>query len=68
MAAADSALDRAELDRARALITPRRRAESVWAPLCAAAFLAISALAFATAMIVAPANVSEHAAPARGGD
>lgn len=60
MAAADSALDRAEMDRARALLAPSRRAESVWPPLGAAALLAVSALAFATAMIMAPALVREH--------
>jgi hypothetical protein len=60
MAAADSVLDRAEMDRARAILAPPTRVQSVWAPLGAAALLAVSALAFATAMIMAPALVREH--------
>jgi hypothetical protein len=66
MAGADSIIDRDEIARARALLAPRRPRDSIWAPLGAAAFLAISSLAFATAMIMAPPNVSEHVAPARG--
>ena len=62
MDAADSALDRAEMDRARALLSPRTRADSAWAPLAAAAVLAVSALGFAAAMIMAPAVTSQHVA------
>ncbi len=66
MAATDSALDRDLMDRARLLLEPPERSGSIWAPLCAAAFLAVSALAFATSMIMSPALVSEHVASTRG--
>jgi len=62
MALADSALDATELARARALLNPPAQPERMWPVLCAAAFLAMSALAFATAMILAPPVVSEHVA------
>ena len=62
MAMNDSALDPLETARIRALLAPRRRRERMW-PVLAAAFLAaVSALAFATAMIMAPPVISEHVA------
>ena len=48
--------------RARALLEPPRRPERVWPVLGAAALLAVSALTFATAMILAPPLTSEHTA------
>lgn len=60
MAMTDSALKPDETARIRALLKPRRKKERMW-PVLAAAFLAaVSALAFATAMIVAPPVVSQH--------
>jgi hypothetical protein len=56
----DSALEPEALARARALLAPAIRREAVWPVLAAAAFAAIAALAFATAMILAPPVVSEH--------
>jgi len=55
-----SALDADALARARALLEAPRRRERVWPVLAAAALLAVSALAFATAMIMAPPVVSSH--------
>lgn len=62
MAANDSALDLEAITRARALLVPRRRPERLWPVVAAATFLAISALAFATAMVLAPPVVSRPAA------
>jgi hypothetical protein len=55
-----SALDPDEMARARALLQRPVRRESVLPVLGAAAFAAVAALAFATAMILAPPVVSEH--------
>jgi hypothetical protein len=55
-----SALDADALDRARSLLEAPKRKERVWPVLAAAALLAVSALAFATAMIMAPPVVSQH--------
>jgi hypothetical protein len=55
-----SALDADALDRARSLLQAPQRKERVWPVLAAAGLLAVSALAFATAMIMAPPVVSEH--------
>jgi len=55
-----SALDADALDRARALLATPKRKERVWPVLAAAALLAVSALTFATAMIMAPPVVSQH--------
>jgi hypothetical protein len=55
-----SALDADALDRARSLLEAPKRRERVWPVLAAAALLAVSALAFATAMIMAPPLVSQH--------
>ncbi|MDB5465943.1 MAG: hypothetical protein JWQ46_705 [Phenylobacterium sp.] len=60
MAANDSALDLNEMARARALLAPAPAKERMWPVLGAAALAAVSALAFATAMIMAPPVVSEH--------
>ena len=60
---ADSALDPIELAHAWALLEPPKRRERVWPVLGAAALLAIAALSFATAMIMAPPVISEHVAP-----
>jgi hypothetical protein len=63
-----SALNPDAMAEARALLKRPERAERMWPALGAAALLALSALVFATAMIVAPPLVSEHVAPARGGE
>jgi hypothetical protein len=55
-----SALDADAFARARALLEAPRRKERLWPVLAAAALLAVSALAFATAMIMAPPVVSSH--------
>jgi hypothetical protein len=66
MASTDSALDPAQLARARALLVRPERPQRMWPVLAAAAFLAVSALAFATAMILAPPLTSQHVAHQRG--
>jgi len=60
-----SALDPDALALARSLVERPRRRERMWPVLAAAGLLAVSALAFATAMIVAPPLVSEHVVPQR---
>jgi hypothetical protein len=60
MTLADSALDADQIARARALLDPPQQREQVWPVLAAAAFLAVSALAFATAMILEPPLQTEH--------
>jgi hypothetical protein len=65
MAPSDSALDADQIARARALLAVRKRPESVWPVLAAATLLAVSALAFATAMIMSPPLTSEHIAGER---
>jgi hypothetical protein len=62
MAMNDSALNPEEMDRARRLLQPKAKVERMWPVLAAALFAAVSALAFATAMILAPPVVSEHVA------
>lgn len=54
MANADSVLDHEALAYARALLKPPLEKESVMAALAAALFAAVSALAFAVAMVMAP--------------
>jgi hypothetical protein len=66
MASTDSILDPAQLARARMLVVRRERPQPMWPTLAAAAFLAVSALAFATAMILAPPLTSQHVAHQRG--
>jgi hypothetical protein len=55
-----STLDPEALARARALLESPKPSERLWPVLGAAGLLALSALAFATAMIMAPPVVSEH--------
>jgi hypothetical protein len=62
----DSGLDLDALARARSLLTPRTTPPPVWPALGAAALLAVSALVFATAMLLAPPLTSEHVARERG--
>ena len=66
MATCPSALDFEALARARELLAPRRRPERTWPAIAAAGLLAASALAFATAMILAPPLISQHVATERG--
>ncbi|MDB5424404.1 MAG: hypothetical protein JWQ29_1820 [Phenylobacterium sp.] len=63
---ASSALDPAEIARARALLAPPKPRQRLWPVLTAATFLAVSALVFATAMVLAPPLVSEHVAAGGG--
>jgi len=60
MSLTETALDAAAIDRARALLARPRPRERIWPVLAAAALLALSALAFAAAMILAPPVISEH--------
>ena len=57
---AANALDPDQLARARTLLRRPQRPERVWPTLCAAAFAASSALALATATILAPPVITEH--------
>ena len=66
MTAADSALDANEIARARALLKPLKPVQRIWPVLAAATLLAVSALAFATAMVLAPPLVSEHVVKGAG--
>ncbi len=66
--ATDSALDPKQMARARASLEGPMRSERIWPVIAAAGLLAISALAFATAMIMAPPLISEHPAPERAGN
>jgi hypothetical protein len=66
MPTADSALDADAIARARALLKPLKRSQRIWPVLAAAAFLAISALVFATAMVLAPPVVTQHVAKGDG--
>ena len=54
------------MTRARSLLERPKRPERMWPVLGAAALLAVSALTFATAMIMAPPLTSEHIAAERG--
>ena len=58
-------LDADAMARARALLTPKPRQEKMWPVLVAAAVMAISALTFATAMILAPPLVLDHVAASK---
>jgi len=57
-----SALDSEAMARARALIAKPERRQRMWPVVAAAGFLAIAALTFATAMIMAPPLHTEHTA------
>jgi hypothetical protein len=61
MAMNDSALNPEEVARVRRLLAPRPKVERMWPVLAAAFFAAVCALAFATAMIMAPPVNSYHA-------
>ncbi len=63
--AASSALDSIALAQAWAFLEPTQQREPVGPVLGAAALLAIAALSFAGAMIMAPPVISEHVAPQR---
>jgi hypothetical protein len=65
MSIADPALTPQALARARALLQRPQRRERVWPVLGAAFMLAVSSLAFATAMILAPPLVTEHVGAGR---
>jgi hypothetical protein len=58
----DSCLDSVAIGRARALLRTPTRRERVWPTVAAAGFAAVSALAFAVAMIMAPPTLSRHIA------
>jgi hypothetical protein len=60
MSFTESALDPEAMTRARTLLETPKPRERLWPVLGAAALLALSALAFATAMIMAPPVISEH--------
>jgi hypothetical protein len=60
MASRYSALDSEAIALARSLLARPQKKERLWPVLGAAALLAISALSFATAMIMAPPLISEH--------
>jgi hypothetical protein len=60
MAMDDSALDPDDTARIRELLKPPVRRARVWPALGAAFFAAVSALAFATSMILAPPVISNH--------
>ena len=62
MGSDDSLLDAAELARARDLLTCRERPERTWPALTAASLLALSAIGFAAAMVLAPPLNVEHVA------
>lgn len=60
MTTSDSALDKAALAEARALLAAPAPRERVWPVLAAATFAAVAALALAGAMITAPPVVTQH--------
>lgn len=60
MAIHDSALNPEEVGQIRELLAARPQKERMWPVLVAAFLAAVSALAFAGAMITAPPVVSEH--------
>jgi hypothetical protein len=62
MKAGDSILNGAEMGRARALLSKPPHRERLWPALVAAGALAVSALAFATVMILAPPVNTDHVA------
>ena len=65
---ADSALDTAALAYARALLRTPARRQKMAPVLAAAAFAALSALTFATVMVMAPPAVTQHLPAERLGD
>jgi len=65
---ADSALDTAALAYARALLRKPMRRQKMGPVLAAAAFAALSAVTFATVMVIAPPAVVQHLPSERLGD
>ena len=65
MASQFSVLDPKAIAQAKALLVRPARRQRMWPVLGAAALLAISAISFATAMIMAPPLLSEHVGPER---
>ena len=63
MALTDSALDPAAVGYIRGLLKPPLEKDARWPALAAAAFAAISAMAFAVAMILAPPTTTRHVIP-----
>jgi hypothetical protein len=68
MTPADSALDTAALAYARALLRKPMRRQKMGPVLAAAAFAALSAVTFATVMVMAPPAVVQHLPSDRLGD
>lgn len=66
MATPDSAVDRELLAHVRRLLATPERPQRLWPAVAAAGLLAVSALVFATAMLVAPPLTNEHVAWERG--
>ena len=62
MRVSDSTLDMAALEEARALLVLSPRRESIWPALIAATALALTSVAFATAMVLAPPVKTAHLA------
>jgi hypothetical protein len=60
MSPADSALDTAAIAYARALLRRPMRRQKMGPVLAAAAFAAVSAVTFATVMVMAPPAVVQH--------
>ena len=60
MNTADSALDSAAIAYARALLRKPMRRQKMGPVLAAAAFAALSAVTFATVMVIAPPSVVQH--------
>ena len=58
----DSLLDAEAVARAKALLQPAARRERVWPALAAASLLAVSAVGFAAAMVLAPPLQTEPVA------
>lgn len=56
----DSALDTAEVGRARALLEAPVRRDPMWPALVAATALAVTSIVFATVMVLAPPVQTEH--------
>ena len=62
MSMGDSALNPQQVARARALLKAPVRKDPMWPALLAATALAITSVAFATAMVLAPPLQTEHTA------
>ncbi len=60
MTTASSALDPEAMARAKTLLLKSEKRERMWPALGAAGLLAVAALTFATAMIMAPPLHTEH--------